>query len=216
MLARGIRPQGVARSVHLIDQARDVELGVADLTLFATTRGGTKLSAPSQSEWLMLRDYETTSKAKLLVQGERAIASDVVAPRKRNVVGAWWLGRASGKLVVAPQDSQLRIENHLGAAIRQLVVWHDELPYAVRDVAAGATAMATPVSYEEAVRLVPNPPNELFAGDASDRYRAIVAGELGPDRFVADLANAPRDGLRSEADLVEVARGTHLFAGLYQ
>ncbi|HMI93469.1 MAG TPA: hypothetical protein VK509_18985, partial [Polyangiales bacterium] len=187
LIENGIAAKCAARSLVLLDQRNGVELGIEDAALYAPTTRGTRLRVKPGALLLLPSSMPSADDAQPeleLDQGSEWLAH-AIPVRQRELVATRWLAPQRGGLELEQTGDDLWVENQTGRELASLVLWRSGKSYALRKLARGARERAQPIDAKQAENSATNPPYNSVVGHGDGLAEAIVAGELGENRYVA-------------------------------
>ncbi|MDD9936648.1 MAG: hypothetical protein OXT09_23755 [Myxococcales bacterium] len=217
VFAQGLTPKGVAHSLRVIDQVNDLEIGTEELAIYAPTARGTRLDMAAAHMPVLPRQMGDGERGALHVDsgdGRQSIEG-AIDVRFRRLVGARWIGKSEGRLVVSTEGGIPSVENHLGADLRSLVVWHEGRAHGIEgSLGQGQRATLEPLSEDDAGQ--PHLPTGFLIAQSSELVQALASGELGGQRYYGLLERDPGDSRLIDARMNETTPGVHLVAGIYR
>jgi hypothetical protein len=216
LIENGIDAKCAARSLVLLDQRTGVELGVEDAALYAPTSRGTRLRVkPGALLLLPSSTAGTDIKPELeLAQGFEWLAN-AVPVRQRELVATRWLSAQRGGLELEQRADGLWIENQTGRELASLVLWRDGASYRVSKLARGARERGEPCDAKQAEVSSINPPYNTVVGHGDPLAEAIVAGELGGNRWIASYAWSPESSALVGPGVAPRPGREHVIAGVF-
>jgi hypothetical protein len=217
LLENGITAKAVARSLVLIDQRSGNELGSEDAALYAPTGRGTRLRLPATGLALLPGASMIFDDQPMQVElaDDRQLIAGGVPVRRRELAAVRWLRAQRGGLELEPKADGLWVENQTGFDLRGLVLWRGKASYRIAAIARGGRARAQPLGAELARSSAPSAPSDAVVGSAAPLARAIIAGELGDDRYVASYAWSPAVSALVDERVNSVSAGQHVLAGVF-
>ncbi|MDD9970713.1 MAG: hypothetical protein OXR73_31035 [Myxococcales bacterium] len=217
LMQRGLRISGSARSLLLIDQRADRELGFSELAAYASTSYGTMLDGPIGSDLMVLRPPRGLGESDIrhsATGGVQQLDGAIVA-RQKGLVGSRWILPASGRLEVVASDRGLHVENHLGRDLTKLVIWHRDLPHLVEELPRGAVVIAQPISVAQGDALSGWEVVAPLTSQGVTLLEMLRSGRLGGSRYVGLADLSPDNGLHVSRGFKRVDDGKHVVAGVY-
>jgi len=217
LIENGIAAKCAPRSLVLLDQRNGVELGVEDAAMYAPTSRGTRLRSKPGALLLLpsaMPSADDARPALELDQGSEWLVN-AIPVRQRELVATRWLAPQRGGLELEQTGDDLWIENQTGRELASLVLWRSGKSYALRKLARGARVRAEPIDAEQAEAGAVNPPYNTVVGHGDALAEAIVAGELGADRYVATFTWTQESSALVGPGVAPRPSKEHVLAGVF-
>ncbi|MEY4575650.1 MAG: hypothetical protein RL701_353, partial [Pseudomonadota bacterium] len=219
VFANGVHVKASLRSAILIDQRVDRELGFEDAALFDPTGFGVELQPLAAGQWLLPLHSTSEPSTGLVLEptGERMRIRHAVPPREPRWLGVRWLGRASGRLIVAADGGHgIAVENQLGRELRSLTVVHDGVLYTAGALARGQRVQLQPYAESEHEHWTAPPvPESPLLTPARALIAALQAGALSERHYVAQAAWTAETSSLIQDTPELVSRPELLITGVY-
>jgi hypothetical protein len=217
LVHNGVSSRVIPHSVIMVDQRADQEVGVEEIAAHVPFGAGLSLQDRPGLQLLLPRHRGDRDDDALDERAEARGVSVVgaVPARARRVVGARWIGRAQGKLIVQLDPSGLAVENHFGRDLENIALWHDGTEYALRSLRRGQRGIAAPVShaevYDRTEQLV-----RPFTAAAANLLRRVALGKISEYRYLAEIGWDRASSGVLEATAHAYRPGRHVIAGIYR